>query len=117
MFGSRSRTHIMRQAELHRMRRIIRELVDMLPEESKAAPRAKELAGWGCTTTMHLVEINAQPFKGETNARDFDFSRAAVENRWEAGYADVCRMLERRPWEAPIDPATDITVYASDAPN
>jgi Patatin phospholipase len=53
----------MRQAELHRMRRIIRELVDMLPEERKNSPRVKELAGWSCTTTMHLVEINAQPIE------------------------------------------------------
>jgi NTE family protein len=67
LFGSRSRGHIMRQAELHRMRRIIRELVDLLPEDRKNSPRVKELASWSCTTTMHLVEINAQPFEGETN--------------------------------------------------
>jgi NTE family protein len=115
MFGSRSRSHIMRQAELHRMRRIIRELVDMLPEEDKESPRVKELAGWSCTTTMHLVEINAQPIEGENNSRDFDFSRAAVQARWQAGYIDACRMLERRPWGDPIDPATQVTVYQSDA--
>jgi hypothetical protein len=55
---------------------------------------------------MHLVEINAQPIEGETNARDHDFSRTAVQARWRAGYADTCRMLERRPWNDPIDPAT-----------
>jgi NTE family protein len=117
IFGSRSRTHILRQAELHRMRRIIRELVEMLPEDSKKSPRVKELAGWGCTTTMHLVEINAQPLEGDTNARDYDFSRAAVEARWRAGYADTCRVLKERPWDAPIDPATIITVYESDSPS
>jgi NTE family protein len=106
----------MRQAELHRMRRIIRELVTMLPEEAKETQRVKELAGWGCTTTMHLVEINAQPIAGENNSRDFDFSRAAVQARWRAGYVDACRTLERRPWDDPIDPATHVTVYQSDAP-
>jgi NTE family protein len=116
LFGSRSRNHIIRQAQLHRMRRIIRELIDMLPQERKDSPRVKELAGWSCTTTMHLVEINAQPLQGETNAREFDFSRAAVEKRWQAGYADTSRMISRQPWNDPIDPATDITVYASDAP-
>ena len=63
----------MRQAQLHRMRRIIRELIDVLPEEQKNSPRVKELAGWSCRTTMHLVEINAQPIEGETNARDYVF--------------------------------------------
>jgi NTE family protein len=117
MFGSRSRSHILRQAQIHRMRRIIRELADMLPEEQKNSPRVKELAGWSCRTTMHLVEINAQPLAGETNARDFDFSRAAVRTRWENGYSDTKEMLARRPWENPIDPATDLTLYQSDAPN
>jgi NTE family protein len=65
---------------------------------------------------MHLVEINAQPIEGETNARDYDFSRAAVQTRWQAAYSDTCRMLERRPWDDPIDPATEVTVYESDAP-
>jgi NTE family protein len=116
MFGSRSRTHIMRQAEIHRMRRIIRELIDMLPDERKNSPRVKEFAGWSCTTTMHLVEINAQAIEGETNAREYDFSRAAVQARWQTGYADTCRVLARRPWEDPIDPATDVAVYQSDAP-
>jgi NTE family protein len=106
----------MRQAQLHRMRRIIRELIDMLPEAQKNSPRVKELAGWSCRTTMHLVEINAQPIEGETNARDYDFSRAAVQARWRAGFADASRMLERRPWADPIDPATEVTVYESDAP-
>jgi hypothetical protein len=39
-------------------------------------------------TTMHLLEINAQPVEGETNARDHDFSKAAVQSRWQAGYAE-----------------------------
>jgi hypothetical protein len=51
---------------------------------------------------MHLVESNAQPIEGETNAREYDFSRAAVQARWRAGYADASRMLERRPWADPI---------------
>lgn len=97
-------------------RRAFRELVDMLPEEQKNSQRVKELAGWSCTTTMHLVEINAQPIEGENNSRDFDFSRAAVQTRWRAGYTDGCRTLERRPWDDPIDPATQVTLYQSDAP-
>ena len=91
LFGTRSKTHIMRQAQLHRMRRIIRELVDMLPEDQKRSPRVKELAGWSCTTTMHLVEINAQPIEGETNARDYDFSRPP------GGTSPLAGGLRRRP--------------------
>jgi NTE family protein len=114
LFASRAKGYVMRQAQLHCMRRIIRELIDMLPEEQKTSARVKEFTERSCTTTMHLVEINAQPIEGETNARDYDFSRAAVRARWQAGYTDTCRMLVREPWNNPIDPATDVTVYSSD---
>jgi hypothetical protein len=92
LFGSRTKSHIARQAQIHRLRHVVRELFNMLPEERKDTPEAKELAAWGCGTQMHLMEINAEPIDGETNARDFDFSQAAIEARWQAGYADACRI-------------------------
>jgi len=115
LFGSRTKHHIERQAQLHRMRHIVRKLVSMLPEERKNTAEVKELASWGCATTMHLIEINAEPIDGETNARDYDFSRAAIEARWQAGYADTRRMIAQRPWENPIDPTVGVAVYTSDA--
>ena len=60
LFGSRSTSQIVQQANLHHMRHIVRELVDMLPEERKNTLEVQELAGWGCATTMHLIEINAR---------------------------------------------------------
>ena len=116
LFGSRSRNHIARQAQIHRMRHAVRELVNMLPAECKSVPEVERLAELGCGTTMHLVEINAEPIDGETNARDFDFSRVAIKARWQAGYADARRMIARRPWDDPVDPAVGVAVYASDAP-
>jgi NTE family protein len=115
LFGSRSKSHIARQTQLHRMRHIVRELVSMLPKDRQGAPDVKALASWGCTTAMHLIEINAEPIDGETNARDYDFSRAAIQARWQAGYADTHRMIEQRPWNDPIDPIVGVSVYTSDA--
>lgn len=114
LFGSRSTSQIVQQAHLHHMRHIVRELVDMLPEERKNTLEVQDLAGWGCATTMHLIEINAEAIDGETNARDYDFSQAAIQVRWQAGYADTHRMIARRPWDDPIDPAVGVAVYASD---
>jgi NTE family protein len=115
MFGSRSKSHLARQAELHRMRHIVRTLVDMLPEERRNSPEVQDMASYGCTTMMHLVEINAGPLDGETNSREYDFTKATIEARWQAGYADTCRMIALRPWENQIDPSVGIAIYASDA--
>jgi len=114
MFGSRSKSHIARQAQLHRMRHIVRTLVGMLPESQKNTPEVQELAAYGCTSMMHLIEINAQPLDGETNSREYDFSPATIDARWRAGYADTRRVIARRPWENPIDPAVGVALHASD---
>jgi NTE family protein len=114
LFGSRSRSHIARHAQLHRMRHVVRELYKMLPEESRNTPEAKALAAYGCATVMHLLEINARPIDGESNLRDLDFSKAAIHARWQAGYADARDMIVRRPWENPVDPLVGVAVYASD---
>ena len=39
---------------------------------------------------------------------------AGIYARWHAGYADTMRMLERRPWETPVDPMAGVAVYDSD---
>ena len=90
LFGSRTKSHIARQAQIHRLRHVVRELFNMLPQERKDTPEAQELAAWGCGTQMHLMEINAEPIDGETNARDFDFSQAAID-------ALACRLAMRTP--------------------
>jgi NTE family protein len=117
LFGSRSRSHIARHAQLHRMRQVVRELYKMLPEERRNTPEAKALAAYGCATFMHLLEINARPIDGESNMRDFDFSKAAINARWRAGYTDAQGMIARRPWENPVDPLVGVAVYTSDPDN
>jgi len=114
MFGSHSKSHIARQAELHRMRHVVRTLVEMLPEERRNTPEVQDLARYGCTTVMHLVEINAEPLEGETNSREYDFTKTTIEARWHAGYTDTGRVIAKRPWENKIDPSVGVAVYASD---
>jgi len=116
LFGSRAKSHLARQAQIHRMRHVVRKLVKLIPEEKQNTPEVEALAAWGCSSKMHLVEINAEPIDGETNARDFDFTKAALEARWQAGYADARRVIARRPWDDPIDPKLGVGVYASDTP-
>ena len=66
--------------------------------------KCRELASWGCGTTMHVVRLLAPSLEGEDFTKDLDFSAAGIRFRREAGRADTRRMLERAPWEAPVDP-------------
>jgi NTE family protein len=113
--ASRTESHIARQAQIHKLRHVVRELFRMLPEDQRRTLQARKLASYGCATVMHLVAINAAPADGEDYHRDIDFSQAAIRTRWEAGYADTRRSIARRPWEQPVDPTVGVTLHASDA--
>ena len=103
-YASRADSHIARQKQIHRLRHVIRELTDQLPTAKRADPKVKELASWGCGTTMHVAHLLAPRLEGEDHTKDIDFTPAGVNARREAGYADTLRMVERSPWRAQTDP-------------
>jgi NTE family protein len=115
-YASRADSHIARQEHIHQLRHIVRELVRLMPEAQRETPEVKEMAGYGCGTFMHIVRLKAPRLDHEDHLRDIDFTSAGIHARWEAGFADTMRMLERRPWETPIDPMMGVAVYESDIP-
>jgi NTE family protein len=108
-YASRADSHIARQQQIHRLRHVIRELTKNLPSDRQE--KCRELAAWGCATTMHVVRLLAPALEGEDFTKDLDFSTAGIRFRREAGHADTRRMLERAPWEAPVDPMEGVIVH------
>jgi NTE family protein len=115
-FASRADSHIARQEDLHHLRHIVRELIRRLPESERESPEVQKLARYGCGTTMHIVRLNAPRLDGEDHMRDIDFTNRGISARWQAGYADTARTLDRRPWDVPIDPMVGVAVHDPDAP-
>jgi NTE family protein len=110
-YASRATSHIARQKQIHHLRHIIRELSKELPEKARGTPRAKELASWGCGTTMHVARLVAPKLEGEDHTKDIDFTSAGIRARWQAGYADTRRMIARAPWTAPVDPMDGVVIH------
>ena len=97
-FASRADSHIARQKQIHRLRHVIRELHRQLPASKQADPNVKELASWGCGTTIHVAHLLAPRVEGEDHTKDIDFTMHGLRVRREAGHADTLRMLDRAPW-------------------
>ena len=110
-YASRAKSHIARQQQIHHLRHIIRELAKELPESIRNSPKAKELASWGCGTTMHVARLVAPKVDGEDHTKDIDFTPAGIRERWREGYADTRRMIERAPWRAPVDPMDGVVIH------
>jgi NTE family protein len=110
-FSSRGKTHVTRQAQLHRLRHVVRELANRLPAEVRADPAVQDLADYGCGTLMHLVRFLAPRLDGEDHTKDIDFTRAGIERRWQAGFDHASKVLVKKPWQAEVDPLAGIVIH------
>jgi NTE family protein len=97
-YSSRIASHIVRQREAHKLRHVITNLLAYVPETEKQDPLLRELAQYRCDTRMHVVRLLAPRLDRESHIKDIDFSPEGIRARWEAGYVDTNRALERRAW-------------------
>jgi NTE family protein len=102
-YSSRVATHITRQAQLHRLRHVIKALSDLLPESERERADVRALAAYGCLTRMHVVRLLAPSLKYEDQTKDIDFSPSGIRDRWAAGYERMMRTIEQAPWTSEFD--------------
>ncbi len=110
-YSSRVASHIARQRQVHKLRHVVSELVKLIPEEKRKHARVRELGQYGCLTRMHVVRLLAPRLDNENHTKDIDFSPAGISSRWEAGYADTLRALERKAWEDDCDPLEGVILH------
>jgi NTE family protein len=112
-YASRGKSHVARQAQIHRLRHVIRELTKHIPEARRDDPAVKDLADYGCSTVMHLVRFLSPQLDGEDHTKDIDFSRAGIRARWEAGHTHGQHVLSQKPWQCHVDPLQGILIHES----
>jgi len=114
-FSSRVSTHIERQQQLHRLRHVVSKLAKYIPPEGRNDPVITDLAEYGCVTRMHVVQLLAPRLDNENYTKDTDFSAASIHRRWDAGYADATRALQRAAWNDPSDPLEGVILHEPSA--
>lgn len=115
-YASRAKSHIARQQQIHHLRHVIRELAQRVPESQHNDPQVRELTGYGCATTMHIARLISPRLDGEDHTRDIDFTATGIRARWQAGYVDTGRLLERKFWEQDVDLIFGIAMHEAGAP-
>jgi NTE family protein len=110
-YSSRVATHITRQAQIHRLRHVIKELAAYLPEDVRNREEVQELAAYGCLTRMHFVRLLSPRFDNEDHTKDIDFSPNGIRQRWESGYEMTVRAIERAPWKGDFDPLEGVFLH------
>lgn len=110
-YSSRVATHIARQAQIHRLRHVIKELAAYIPEEMRASEEVQALAAYGCLTRMHFVRLLSPRFDNEDHTKDIDFSPTGIRQRWQSGYDMAMRAIENAPWNGAFDPHEGVFLH------
>jgi NTE family protein len=110
-YASRADSHIARQKQIHRLRHVISELLQQVPAARRDEPAVRELAGWGCKTTMHIVRLLAPRLAAEDHTKDIDFTPAGIRARCDAGIADAEEVIAQAPWLQPVAPHEGVLVH------
>jgi len=85
----------------HNLRRNISLLLAKLPDALKGEPEVEFLKLAACQTTMDIVELIYRPQTTQGPAKDYEFSRATMERRWQHGLDDARATLASSPWLEP----------------
>jgi NTE family protein len=110
-YSSRVATHIARQAQIHRLRHIIRELAALLPDDVRRNAHIQELTSYGCLTRMHVVRLLWPGHDTEDHTKDVDFSPSGIRKRWDAGYEKTMRAIDGAPWKGAFDPVEGVYLH------
>lgn len=99
-YSSKTRFNTTRVAELEDFRQALARLLEKMPAKLRDDPDVRRLSplcsGRREITILHLINRRSPD---STSAKDYEFSRAAMERLWEAGLDDVRLSCSHRHWE------------------
>ena len=110
-YSSKSRFNIERIQEIGELASAGRGLIGRLPQELKSDPDAQKIAA-ACDERSWLIIrlINARPSRSGF-VKDFEFSRATIEEAWTAGLEDVRRSISGWGKIQPQEAGPEIAIY------
>ena len=110
-YASRTRFNIERIQEMGELATAARALLDRLPPHLKSDPNAQKLAA-ACAERSWLIIrlINTRPSRSGL-VKDYEFSRATIEDAWAAGLEDVRRSISGWDTIQPHEAGPEIVIY------
>ena len=101
-YASRTRTATQAFQQLHDIRSRAHDLWQVLPPAIRKLKEAQFLEELGCVTEMDIVQLIYRPFEPQGSAKDYEFSRGTMLERWEQGRSDAEVTLNASPWLEPL---------------
>lgn len=110
-FSSRTRAATDAFRRNQRLRAAFNELLARMPPELAASPQAQLLAKAADPAVYNIVQLVYRSPTYEGQAKDYEFSRRAMEEHWAAGLRDARRTLAHPEVLTPPTAAHGVEVY------
>ncbi len=95
-FSSRTRLNTDANLRIHRMKAALRNLIGALPEGLSEDPDVRLLSELAREHSVSVVQLIYRRKAYESHFKDYEFSRAAMQEHWAAGLADARRSMRER---------------------
>jgi NTE family protein len=92
-YSSRTRAGTASFKSVQRLRRAMADLFEKLPEDLQNGPEAQLLRPAGDNKVYNIVHLIYRARNYEGHSKDYDFSRASMQEHWRAGYHDAMLTL------------------------
>ena len=96
MYSSRRRFNSDMVQELHKLQHALHDLLEKLPADVHENEDVAFLRGLASPATLHIAHVIYRRQRYELQSKDYEFSRASVEEHWKAGFDDITNALEHR---------------------
>ncbi len=110
-YSSRTRYGSNMVAELTNMRCAVAELLSQLPEALRDQAAAKYLKDFAEVAPLDIVHLIYRQGPFERESKDYEFSRATVLERWDAGRRDLRDTIAHPDWLKRAGLASGATQY------
>jgi len=95
-YSSRTRANSDRFKYTQKLRNALSSLLQKLPDELKDSREVAVLSPLANRKVYNLVQLIYRSKQYEGDSKDYEFSRASMEDHWRAGYHDTARTLRHR---------------------
>jgi NTE family protein len=111
VYSSKTRFNTTRVRELQRLRSSLHSLLGKMPAALRDDPDVKALEKMCHCTHIDIMHLINRRGGYSSSSKDYEFSRASMQWRWNAGLEDVRRSLAHPEWLTRSQLAEGIQVY------
>lgn len=110
-FSSRTRMNTDTALQLHRAKSLVRRFLDHIPAGHENDRHVRELRAFAEENAVTVAHLIFRPQHYDSSTKDYEFSQVTMEERWQAGLADVRRTLNHPAWIHHVRSECGVTIF------